>query len=99
MASVFVSEDELELVGLVRLNTISGKNQSSNGAVKDHIYAKHRMALEMDRVSQTFYGKLLQIFGQIENAQRKYTRGDIFNQIQDISLISRLDTTCRRAIT
>ena len=48
MASVFVSEDELELVGLVRLKTISGKNQSSNGAVKDHIYAKHRMALEMD---------------------------------------------------
>ena len=40
MASVFVWEDELELVGLVRLNTISGKNQSSNGAVKDHIYAK-----------------------------------------------------------
>ena len=45
----------MELVGLVRLNTISGKNQSSNGAVKDHIYAKHRMALEMDRVSQTFF--------------------------------------------
>ena len=62
MASVFVWEDELELVGLVRPNTISGKNQSSNGAVKDHIYAKHRMALEIDRVSQTFYGKLLQIF-------------------------------------
>ena len=52
----------MELVGLLRLNTISGKNQSSNGAVKDHIYAKHGMALEMDRVSQTFYGKLLQIF-------------------------------------
>ena len=62
MASVFVWKDELELVGLVQLNTISGKNQSGNGAVKDHIYAKHRMALEMDRVSQTFYGKLLQIF-------------------------------------
>ena len=93
----------MKLVGLVRLNTTSGKNQSSNGAVKDHIYAKHRMALEMDRVSQTFYGKLLQIFkispGQIENAQQKYTRGEIFNQIQDISSINRLDTTCRRAVT
>ena len=52
----------MELVGLVRLNTISGKNQSSNGAVKHHIYAKNRMALQLDRVSQTFYGKLLQIF-------------------------------------
>ena len=53
----------MERVGLVRLNTTSGKNQSSNGAVKDHINAKrskHRMTLEMDRMSQTFYGKLSQ---------------------------------------
>ena len=62
MASVFVWEDELELVGLVRLNTISGKNQSSNGAVKDHICSKQNIALEMDRVSQTFHGKLSQNF-------------------------------------
>ena len=46
----------------MRLNTFSDKNQSSDGAVKDHINAKHRMALEMDRVSQTFYGKLSQNF-------------------------------------
>ena len=52
----------MELAGLVRLNTISGKNQSSNGAVKDYIFAKHRMALEMDRVSQTFDGKLFANF-------------------------------------
>ena len=55
VASVF-------LVGLVRLNTTSGKNQSSNDAVKDHINAKHGMALEMDRVSHHFtenYHKIL----------------------------------------
>ena len=62
MASVFLKEDKLELVGLVWLNTTSGKNHSSNGALKGHICSKQNIALEMDRVSQTFHGKLSQNF-------------------------------------
>ena len=75
----------MELVGLVRLNTTSGKNQSGNGAVKDHINAKHRILLSKWNGCPNILRKIMAKFkislGQIENAQQKYTRGEIFNHI------------------